>query len=228
MEFRILGPFEVVGSAGLIDVRGAKRRALLACLVVHAGHSLSVDRLVAELWGDAGAGGAARTVQTYVSQLRHGGAPGPRTGRGRRRPPGEHAEGRTGGPQPCHPRRRPGRGTACRGPLPTGRDQSVTARSSRPRRTGSDLVGLAGLPRGLPGPEPGEPDVELAGFSRSGHHVHCGLPRSFVAAGPASEHDSGHSEPGTSVHWRREVRCHGGGYDGGASSVGAGGGCDCG
>jgi DNA-binding SARP family transcriptional activator/tetratricopeptide (TPR) repeat protein len=70
MEFRILGPFEVVGSAGLIDLRGAKRRGLLACLVVHAGHPLSTDRLVDELWGDAGSGGAARTVQTYVSQLR--------------------------------------------------------------------------------------------------------------------------------------------------------------
>jgi predicted ATPase/DNA-binding SARP family transcriptional activator len=70
MEFRILGSFEVVGSTGLIDLRGAKRRGLLACLVVHAGQPLSTDLLVEELWGDGGSGGAARTVQTYVSQLR--------------------------------------------------------------------------------------------------------------------------------------------------------------
>jgi DNA-binding SARP family transcriptional activator/class 3 adenylate cyclase len=70
MDFRILGSFEVVGSTGLVDLRGAKRRGLLACLVVHAGHPLSADRLVDELWGDAGSDGAARTVQTYVSQLR--------------------------------------------------------------------------------------------------------------------------------------------------------------
>jgi DNA-binding SARP family transcriptional activator len=70
MEFRILGSFEVVGSAGLIDLRGAKRRGLLACLVVHAGQPMSTDRLVEELWGDGGSGGAARTVQTYMSQLR--------------------------------------------------------------------------------------------------------------------------------------------------------------
>jgi predicted ATPase/DNA-binding SARP family transcriptional activator len=70
MEFRILGSFEVVGSTGLADLRGAKRRGLLACLVVHAGQPMSVDRLVEELWGDGASDGAARTVQTYVSQLR--------------------------------------------------------------------------------------------------------------------------------------------------------------
>jgi predicted ATPase/DNA-binding SARP family transcriptional activator/class 3 adenylate cyclase len=70
MEFRILGSFEVVGSAGLVDLRGAKRRGLLVCLVVHAGQPMSTDRLVEELWGDGDTQGAARTVQTYVSQLR--------------------------------------------------------------------------------------------------------------------------------------------------------------
>jgi predicted ATPase/DNA-binding SARP family transcriptional activator len=70
MEFRILGSFKVVGSTGPIDLRGAKRRGLLACLVVHAGQPMSTDRLVEELWGDDGSNGAARTVQTYVSQLR--------------------------------------------------------------------------------------------------------------------------------------------------------------
>ena len=62
MEFRILGSFEVVGSAGALDLRGAKRRGLLACLVVHAGQPMSTDRLVEELWGDGlrrrGANGA--------------------------------------------------------------------------------------------------------------------------------------------------------------------------
>jgi predicted ATPase/DNA-binding SARP family transcriptional activator len=70
MEFRILGSFEVVGTSGPIDLRGAKRRGLLACLVVHAGQAMGTDRLVEELWGERGAEGAGRTVQTYVSQLR--------------------------------------------------------------------------------------------------------------------------------------------------------------
>jgi len=60
MEFRILGPFEVVGTDGVLDVRGAKRRGLLACLVAHAGQPMSTDRLVEELWGDGGSDGAAR------------------------------------------------------------------------------------------------------------------------------------------------------------------------
>jgi DNA-binding SARP family transcriptional activator len=70
MEFRILGSFEIVGAAGLIDLRGAKRRGLLACLLVHAGQPLSASRLVEELWSGDGSDGAVRTVQTYVSQLR--------------------------------------------------------------------------------------------------------------------------------------------------------------
>jgi hypothetical protein len=70
-EFRILGPFEIVGPAGPADLRGAKRRGLLACLVVNAGQPMSSDQLVDELWGDAGSDDAARTVQTYVSQLRN-------------------------------------------------------------------------------------------------------------------------------------------------------------
>jgi predicted ATPase/DNA-binding SARP family transcriptional activator len=70
MDFRILGTFEVLGTGGQLPVRGAKRRGLLACLVVHAGHALSTDLLVHELWGEQAPDGACRTVQTYVSQLR--------------------------------------------------------------------------------------------------------------------------------------------------------------
>jgi predicted ATPase/DNA-binding SARP family transcriptional activator len=70
MEFRILGSFEVVGTAGAVELRGAKRRGLLACLVVHAGRQMSAERLAEEVWGNGGSGRATRTVQTYVSQLR--------------------------------------------------------------------------------------------------------------------------------------------------------------
>ena len=70
MEIRILGSFDLVGSAGVVDLRGVKRRGPLACLVVHAGQPMSTDRLVLELWSDGGSEGATRTVQTYASQLR--------------------------------------------------------------------------------------------------------------------------------------------------------------
>jgi DNA-binding SARP family transcriptional activator/class 3 adenylate cyclase len=70
MEFRILGPFDVVGATGPVELRGAKRRGLLACLVTHAPEAVGANRLVAHLWGDRAPDGAVRTVQTYVSQIR--------------------------------------------------------------------------------------------------------------------------------------------------------------
>jgi DNA-binding SARP family transcriptional activator/class 3 adenylate cyclase len=70
VEFRILGPLEVIGADGPVVLRGAKRRGLLAFLLVHRGQVLSSDRLVDAL-GDGGvATGTTGTVQTYLSQLR--------------------------------------------------------------------------------------------------------------------------------------------------------------
>jgi DNA-binding SARP family transcriptional activator len=71
MEFGILGPLEVRdGAGGLVRVPGAKERALLADLVVHAGRVVSVDRLVEDLWADRPPGNPANTVQGRVSALR--------------------------------------------------------------------------------------------------------------------------------------------------------------
>ena len=70
MDFQILGPFQVQGSAGPIELRGAEQRALLACLVTHARQPVSTNRLVEELWGERASEHATRTVQTHVSQLR--------------------------------------------------------------------------------------------------------------------------------------------------------------
>jgi DNA-binding SARP family transcriptional activator len=70
VEFRILGPLEAIGPDGPLVVRGAKRRGLLAYLLVHRGQVLSSDRLVDALADDAAGSGATGTVQTYLSQLR--------------------------------------------------------------------------------------------------------------------------------------------------------------
>jgi predicted ATPase/DNA-binding SARP family transcriptional activator len=71
MEFGILGPLEVRdGAGGLVRVPGAKERALLADLVVHAGRVVSVDRLVEDLWADRPPGNPANTLQGRVSALR--------------------------------------------------------------------------------------------------------------------------------------------------------------
>ena len=54
----------------MVTVGGARQRALLAVLLLHAGETLSGDRLVDELWGDRPPPTAAKTVQVYISRLR--------------------------------------------------------------------------------------------------------------------------------------------------------------
>ena len=70
MEFRILGALEAIGPEGPLVLRGAKRRGLLAFLLVHRGQVLSSDRLVDALADGSASSGATGTVQTYLSQLR--------------------------------------------------------------------------------------------------------------------------------------------------------------
>jgi YVTN family beta-propeller protein len=70
MEFRILGPLEVCSEGRELSLGGAKQRALLAVLLLHANEVVSVDRLVDELWGDRPPATASKVVQVYVSQLR--------------------------------------------------------------------------------------------------------------------------------------------------------------
>jgi DNA-binding SARP family transcriptional activator/tetratricopeptide (TPR) repeat protein len=70
MEYRILGPLEVLSSDGPVEVRGAKPRALLALLLVHANDAVRPERLIEDLWEGSPPRSAAATLQTYVSQLR--------------------------------------------------------------------------------------------------------------------------------------------------------------
>jgi DNA-binding SARP family transcriptional activator len=59
-----------MGREGPVTLGGAKRRGLLALLVVHAGQVVSLDHLVDALWSEHPSKGARGTVQTYLSQLR--------------------------------------------------------------------------------------------------------------------------------------------------------------
>ena len=70
MEFGILGPLEVRDGGALVRVPGAKERALLADLVVHAGRVVSADRLVEDLWGETPPGNPGNALQGRVSALR--------------------------------------------------------------------------------------------------------------------------------------------------------------
>jgi DNA-binding SARP family transcriptional activator len=70
MEFRILGPLEVVDRERLLPLGGVKQRSLLAVLLQHANEIVSTDELLGELWGDAPPATAAKSIQVYVFHLR--------------------------------------------------------------------------------------------------------------------------------------------------------------
>ncbi len=70
MDFRILGPLEVLGDEGALKLGGPKEQALLALLVVHANRLVPVHRIIDELWGDAPPPSAINTVRSHVSRLR--------------------------------------------------------------------------------------------------------------------------------------------------------------
>src|ERR1700747_3823548 len=69
MEFRILGPLEVVANGHLLDLGGQKQRVLLALLVLEANRCVSRERLIDALWEDAPTATAAKALQVHVSRL---------------------------------------------------------------------------------------------------------------------------------------------------------------
>ena len=70
MEFRILGPLEVLEGERTVNLGGRRQRALLAVLLLHVNKPLTTERLIDELWGESPPATAAKTVQVHVSRLR--------------------------------------------------------------------------------------------------------------------------------------------------------------
>ncbi|MDQ3865516.1 MAG: AAA family ATPase, partial [Actinomycetota bacterium] len=70
MEFRILGPLEVVADGKVLDLGGQKQRALLAALLLEGNRVVSSDRLIEALWEENPPETAQKALQVYVSQLR--------------------------------------------------------------------------------------------------------------------------------------------------------------
>jgi DNA-binding SARP family transcriptional activator len=70
MDFRILGPLEVVAEGRTCDLGGPKQRALLAMLLLDANRVVSSDRLIEALWDEDPPETASKALQVYVSQLR--------------------------------------------------------------------------------------------------------------------------------------------------------------
>jgi predicted ATPase/DNA-binding SARP family transcriptional activator len=70
LDVRLLGPFEVVAAGQPVEVPGAKRQALVACLALRAGRVVPTDTLVEALWGSELPSAPRNAVQHHVTRLR--------------------------------------------------------------------------------------------------------------------------------------------------------------
>lgn len=70
VDYRVLGPLEVHSAGERVEPTSPKQRALLLDLLVHRGRSVSRDRLIDDLWGEAPPATAPGVLQNYVSALR--------------------------------------------------------------------------------------------------------------------------------------------------------------
>jgi len=66
----VLGPLRLTVAGSVVDVRGAKRRAVLALLGLAQGRVVTVDRLVDALWPDDPPESGRAALQSHVSRLR--------------------------------------------------------------------------------------------------------------------------------------------------------------
>lgn len=70
MRINVLGPLEVRLPIGSASIKGAKRCALLAALLLHPGRVVSKTRLIDAVWDESPPSSATANIRTYVSDLR--------------------------------------------------------------------------------------------------------------------------------------------------------------
>ena len=70
MEYRILGPLEVVEGGEPVPLGRPKERLVLAVLLLSANEFVSREQLIDELWGESPPPTAGKAVNVFVSQLR--------------------------------------------------------------------------------------------------------------------------------------------------------------
>jgi predicted ATPase/DNA-binding SARP family transcriptional activator len=70
MEFRILGPLEVLDGSRVVSVGGQRKRAVIAILLLHRNRVVSSERLIEELWGERQPATALQTMRVHISQIR--------------------------------------------------------------------------------------------------------------------------------------------------------------
>jgi 2-polyprenyl-6-methoxyphenol hydroxylase-like FAD-dependent oxidoreductase len=70
VEFRILGPVEVVHADSPVELGGPRHRRLLAVLLLHAGRVVTAGSLTRALWGEDPPRSAPAMLQVRISELR--------------------------------------------------------------------------------------------------------------------------------------------------------------
>jgi len=70
VDYRVLGPLEVVDGDRPLPLGGPKQRSLLALLLLHANEVVSTDELIDRMWGGRPPATAAKVVQVQVWRLR--------------------------------------------------------------------------------------------------------------------------------------------------------------
>ena len=70
VQFRMLGPLELVDGERTVALGGGRQRTLLLALLLHANEVVSSDGLIETLWGERPPASAAKLVQGFVSTLR--------------------------------------------------------------------------------------------------------------------------------------------------------------
>ncbi|MFC7529951.1 BTAD domain-containing putative transcriptional regulator [Actinoplanes sp. GCM10030250] len=70
MQFRVLGPVEVLAGGRAAAIGEPRQRAVLAALLLEAGRPVSRDTLIDRVWGDAAPSQARRSLYAYIARLR--------------------------------------------------------------------------------------------------------------------------------------------------------------
>ena len=198
LRVEVLGPLRLVVDGAAVDVRGPKRRALLAMLALAEGRTVPVDHLLDTLWPAEIAESGRQALHTQVSRLRaHLGPAAPRLHARQTATCWSSTNSTWRGPGRCSPRRHadPTRSRCCAGPR-------AVARSGprRPRRRGADRHRRRGMRAAAQEVTDALVDAAVeAGRGGRGRRPRGGLARRRPAArarGPAADARAGGDRAG--------------------------------
>ncbi|QXV55833.1 BTAD domain-containing putative transcriptional regulator [Amycolatopsis sp. TNS106] len=70
MDFRVLGPVRLHARGQAIAVGEPRRQAVLAVLLLEAGHTVGVDLLIDRVWGESAPTQVRRSLQAHITRIR--------------------------------------------------------------------------------------------------------------------------------------------------------------